>query len=137
MENEMTSEAISYNCHWCGSLFSRKLDADECAYRHAKENYANTLLESGMELNYINRQCGFNWELTEEQNRVTKRNCFVVSWWQCSNEPAYQIVAINHMGYLKLWGKGGWTGYYGDYVPLKALHSPLPESKLFVYKNKD
>ena len=95
MEKEMTKEVLSYECNWCGKLYDNKLDADECAFIHAKTNYANSLLDSGRTLRSINYLCGFRWKLTQEQEEITNENCFVISHWQCCEKPAYQIGQIS------------------------------------------
>lgn len=132
MGKSMTEEVVSYKCNWCNSLHKTQVDADECAFRHAKENLANSLLRSGRSLESINYLCGFNWKLTEEQKRITKDNCFIVSHWQCCDKPAYQIVFIGHNGRIKLSGKGSWSGYYGNYVSLDSLLNPYPAEDLYV-----
>jgi len=130
---EMTTEVKSYKCNWCGELHKNEHSADECAFNHAKENYANSLLQQGCNLRSIQYRCGFKWELTDEQKEITKDNCFVMSHWQCSKKPAYKITHITSCGYLKLWGKGGWSGYYGHDVKLEALGEVYPKEDLFVY----
>ena len=131
---EMTSEVVSYKCNWCGKLHDSETRAAQCSFAHAKHNLANSLLNDGSNLASIEFYCNFRWNLTEEQKGITKENCFVMSHWQCSKEPAYRIVSINE-GLLRLSGIGGWMGYYGNNVSLEDLPEPHAKEELFVYKN--
>lgn len=132
MEKEMVQEVMSYKCNWCGTLYSNQTDAYECAFKHAKYNLANSLLESGRTLRNINYHCGFNWNLTKEQEEITKDNCFIFSHWQCCEKPAYKIVEIDGSGKFRLRGKGSLSGYYGDWVRLDRLAKPYPKESLFI-----
>lgn len=129
---KMTTEVISYKCEWCGDLHMSQLDADKCAYKHAKVNLANSLLSSGYSLGSIDFYCGFNWVLDEDKKNITNDNCFIMSHWECCEKPAYQIVRIDDAGNLKLWGKGGWGGGYGDFIPINRLPKPHPKEDLYV-----
>lgn len=132
MMKEMKSEVVSYKCNWCGKLHKSEVDADKCAFEHARYNLANSMLEAGNSLYLINYHCGFGWKLTEEQKDITKDNCFIVSHWQLCKKPAYRINQIDVNGKLKLWGKGGWAGYYGNWVRLGELGKPYPKEDLFI-----
>ena len=127
-------EIISYRCNYCGNLFEDKLEADRCALDHARVNLANTMLNKGSSLSIIEYWCGFHWNLSEEQKRITKDNCFVFSHWQCCDRPAYRIVGIEKGGFLFLWGIGGWGGGYGNTIPLDKLPEPHPKEELYSYK---
>ena len=37
--NQMTEKIESYKCNWCGDLYNTEVDADRCAFKHAKENF--------------------------------------------------------------------------------------------------
>lgn len=126
----------AYKCEKCGEVHSREDDAYRCEFKHTQLNYANCLLEMGHALGYINRQCGFGWNLTPEQERVTKDNCFIVSHWQCCEKPAYKIVHIESDSYVKLWGRGSWNGYYGDNVRPEKLTTPYAPEELFIDPRK-
>ena len=132
MEN-MTEEVKSYKCKWCGELHNFKTNADLCAFNHAKYNYANSLLEKGYGLKYINSECNFRWDLTKEQENITKDECFIVSHWQCCEKPAYTIREISENGCLRLGGVGGWGGYYGNWIEIDRLPKANPKEKLYVY----
>ena len=126
--------APSYKCNWCDSIYKRKFDASLCAFEHARANLANTLLQDGTSLGNIQYWCGFNWNLTEEQKNITKDNCFIVSHWQCCEKPAYRIVSIDGKGYLHLWGKGGWTSGYGNWISIDRLPRPHSKEELYICK---
>lgn len=134
MEKNMVDEVISYKCNWCGQLHKIESDADRCAFNHARENYATSLLREGHDLKHIEYMCGFHWNLTKEQEDITKDNCFIVSHWQCCEKPAYKIVRVNSNGTLELWGKGSWSGYYGGAVGVDRLPKSYPKEDLFVDK---
>jgi len=127
MEKELVSEVLSYKCNWCAELYDRETSACQCAFDHAKEKLAISLLDAGYTLDHINHCCGFRWQLKDEQKNITKEDCFKISWWQCCEKPAYRIVSINAYGSLKLWGKGSWSGYYGNYISLSEL--PISHNK--------
>ena len=127
-------EIISYKCNYCSSIFEDKFEADRCALEDAKVNLANTMLNKGFTFDYIEYCCGFHWNLSEEQKKITKDNCFIFSHWQCCNRPAYKIVGIEKGGFLKLWGVGGWHGGYGDVISLDDLPEPHSKEELYSYK---
>lgn len=132
MEKEMVQEVVSYKCMWCNQLHKSETDADICALNHAKENLANSLWESGRNLESVEYWCKFGWKLSEEQKLITKDNCFVMSHWQCSDKPAYQITRFDERGNPKLWGKGGWSGYYGNFIQMKDLPEAHHKEELFI-----
>ena len=129
---EMTSEVVSYKCNWCGELHKTETDAAECAFDHARVNLANSLLRNGCYLDTIEYHCKFGWKLTEEQKTISKENCFIVSHWQCCKKPAYRIVEIDKHGNLRLWGKGSWDGYYGNFISIDRLPEPHPKEEFFI-----
>ena len=133
--NKMTSKLESYKCNWCGKTYEIEVDSHQCVFNHAKENFANSLLDAGKSLDLIKFYCGFNWDLTEEQAKINKDNCFTLPSWQCCKYPAYQIKEINNDGKLKLWGKGGGSGYYEKWIEIENLPEPHPKEDLFIDPN--
>lgn len=127
-------EITAYKCSDCGHIYNRETDALECEFKHARCNYANALLKKGNNLRSIEFQCGFNWRLTEEQKEITKDNCFVVSYWQCCDKPAYQIRRITENGDVYVSGKGSWNGYYGNEMRIDNDHlkKPYSSEELFI-----
>ena len=131
---EQIKKVESYRCKWCGELFDTEQGARECAFNHAKYELANAMLRNGRELRDIEYYCHFGWKLTKEQETITNKNCFKMSYWQCCEKPAYQIVEIDNRGNLRLFGRGGWTGGYGNMVNFDKLPKPYSEEELFIYK---
>ena len=133
---KMTEEVKSYRCNWCGKLYSGYLEAERCAFDHARLNFANALLSSNYNLGFINYRCGFGWELSDKLKEVTKDNCFVFSHWQCCNKPAYRIVRIDKDGCVYLHGWGSWSGGYGNSIFPDELPEPHPKEDLFIYSKE-
>lgn len=129
-------EKIMYKCDYCGKAFDQERDAYECEFKHTKRLYANQLLKDGFNLEYINYQCGFNWNLLDEIKSVTKDNCFIIEHWQCCNKPAYRIVEIDEIGNIRLFGIGSWNGGYGNWVNVKNLKEPHKKDELYEYERK-
>jgi len=125
-------EIKAYKCSECKEIFDSEFEALKCEFKHKQAELANKMLDMGCPLRYINYICGFDWNLREELEEVTKDNCFVFSHWQCCNKPAYQIMSIEYGGVLNVRGKGGWMGYYGDKMFPNKL--PTPHSKEELYK---
>ena len=130
----MIKEIEAYECEVCGEIYKREADAARCFYDHAKERYANVLLDEKRGLRSINYLCGFDWTLTPEREQITKDNCFVISHWQCCDKPAYRIVEINSHGKVRLWGIGGWMGGYGNWMDIDKLPQPHEKEELYVYE---
>ena len=128
-------EITAYKCDICEHTYDNNVDALECEYKHARYNYANALLDNRHSLSTINYLCGFRWELTKEQEDITKDNCFIISHWQGYDKPAYQIRRIEKDGNLYVSGKGNWSGYYGQEVRINEsyLQKPHPKEELYVY----
>lgn len=127
-------EINAYKCVECGEKHEEYVSAVQCEYRHVKERLANALLKDGFTLNSINYQCGFNWNLTDKQEKVTKDNCFTISYLQCCKKPAYKITYIDSYGNITVCGKGSWSGYYSSIVELNKLRDPRPLSELYLYE---
>ena len=127
-------EIKAYKCSICKHTYDREIDALECEFKHARCHYANAMLERGSNLRSIEYQCGFNWNLTDEQKEITKDSCFVISHWQCCDKPAYQIRSIEESGRVYVSGKGSWSGYYGNEVNISEYYmkKPCPKEELFI-----
>lgn len=122
----------AFKCKVCGEIYNRKEDAYRCEFIHARSAYANCLLKEGYGLGTIEYRCGFNWNLNDEQKKITKDNCFVISHWQCCDKPAYRITGIEENGFVDVWGCGSWSGYYGHPMEIRNLPKPHPAEELFI-----
>lgn len=125
---------IQYKCDYCGECF----DSDKLCQNHEEMHKrvikARQLLEKGCTLSQINKECNIWRWVPEHLENVTKDHCFVISYWQCCDKPAYQIIDVDINGRLYLSGCGSWNGYYGEWVPidgsnLRYVHDP---EELFV-----
>ncbi len=127
-------KVIRYICDYCGELFSLEEWCLEHEESHRKSEKANEMLSGGKTLKEINNECHLWSEVPDYLKNVTKDNCFVVSYWQCCDKPAYRIVSITHKGRLELWGCGSWNGYYGGEFKIgnDNLKDPRPKEELFV-----
>ena len=125
-------EVKAFSCIRCNKIYKGERDAYECEFKHAQEEYANCLLREGHNLEHINWCCGFNWNLTEEQKKITHDNCFIISHWQCCEKPAYRITGIDRGGFVRVWGCGSWNGYYGNTIQVSNLPKPHPKEELFI-----
>lgn len=86
------------------------------------------MLDEGYTLQEINNSCNIWYHIPDYLQNVNKDNCFTISWWQCCDKPAYQIIRIEMDGRVKVWGCGSWNGYYGNAVriddnDLRNVHS--------------
>lgn len=129
-------KAIKYKCDYCGGLFDSEEHCLEHEERHKKIEKANQMLKNGHTLKQIQEECEIWYNLPDYLESVNQDNCFVVSYWQCCDKPAYRITYIDMDGRVKLWGCGSWTGYYGDSLGLDSLYLKAPHSKedLFIDK---
>ena len=125
---------IKYKCDYCGELFSSEEWCLEHEELHKKSEKANEMLNTGKTLEEINNECHLWYEVPEYLKNVTKDNCFVISYWQCCNKPAYQITHIYFDGYVVVRGCGSWSGYYGNRLRIDScnLKNPRPKEELFV-----
>ena len=131
---QMTKEVTAFKCIWCGEIFKDEINADQCAFEHARTKLANTLLRKNHTLWTIKYYCGFNWNLSKEQEKITQDNCFKFPHWQCCEKPAYKIIEIEEGGFLRMWGIGNWSGGYGNVIPIDKLPKPYPKEELYIYK---
>ena len=123
-----------YKCDYCGELFSSEEWCLEHENTHKRSEKANEMLDEGKTLEGINNECHLWPEVPKHLKNVTKDNCFVISYWQCCDKPAYRIVSITHKGRLELCGCGSWNGYYGGELSIldNNLKNPRPKKELFV-----
>jgi hypothetical protein len=117
---ETIKELKAYECPYCHKLYKDEINAVEHLKDHLNNIIANHYWERGYNLRMIKYYTGWHWNLTEEQENITKDSCFVIEYWQCSKLPCYRIIGFNDEK-INLNGKGGYSGYYGDYLPLESL----------------
>lgn len=122
----------AYKCLLCGYYTDNEYMVKLHDERHAKERLANKLLRQGKTLGEINNKCKFHWQLKDVHKTINKDSCFVISYLQCCEEPAYRICFISGGGAIRVWGIGGWSGGYSSFVGFHCLDNPLPLSELYV-----
>lgn len=122
----------AYKCPHCYEIYQDRHRADNCLYHHLKEVCINNDFQRGMSLYSINYTYAMHWQLSKAQEAITKDNCFVISYLQCCDHPAYQISHIDAYGRIKVSGCGSWSGYYSSIVALDCLSEPMPLEKLYV-----
>ncbi len=127
-------KVIRYKCNYCGELFYTEEECLKHEQRHLDIEKANQMLEDGATLQEINDVCHIWHKVPEHLKEVTTDNCFVISYWQCCDKPAYKITSIYMDGRLRVWGCGSWNGYYGNPLDindsnLKNIHN---KEELFV-----
>lgn len=129
-------KVIKYKCSDCGELFDSEEGCLEHEDRHERINKANEMLNDGHTLQEIQDACDIWYSIPEHLKNVNKDNCFVISWWQCCDKPAYRIDYIYMDGNVRVWGCGSWDGYYGNPVSLNSndLKNPHSKDELFVDK---
>lgn len=129
-------KVIKYKCDHCSDLFDSEELCLKHENRHRRINKANQMLDEGYTFKQIQDECNIWYEIPKHLENVNKDNCFIISWWQCCNKPAYRIDTINMNGEVRVWGCGSWSGYYGNYVQLTSheLKNPRPKEELFVDK---
>lgn len=133
-------KVIKYKCSECGELFDTPEKALAHEIRHERIEKANKMLDKGYTLKQINDECEIWAYVPEYLENINKDNCFKISYWQCCDKPAYQIVCICFDGEVIARGCGSWSGYYSDRLILysRDLKDPRPKEELFVdsrYKN--
>ena len=129
-------KVIKYRCNHCGDLFDSEEICLEHEDRHERIYKANQMLKDGCTLKEIQDECNIWYNVPDYLENITTDNCFMVSHWQCCNQPAYRIIAIYMDGRVMPWGCGSWDGYYDNKVDLSApeLRSPRPKEELFIDK---
>lgn len=127
-------KVIKYKCDECGGLFDTPEMALAHEIRHERIEKANEMLNEGCTLKQINDECEIWAYVPKHLENINKDNCFVISYLQCCDKPAYRIVSITHKGRLRLFGCGSWSGYYGSEFDINnnSLKNPRPKEELFV-----
>lgn len=127
-------EVIKYQCSECGELFDTPEKALAHEIRHERIEKANEMLNEGYTLKQINDECEIWAYIPEYLENINKDNCFKISYWQCCDKPAYQIVRICFDGDVIVRGCGSWSGYYSNRLILNSrdLKDPRPKEELFV-----
>lgn len=125
-----------YKCPECSEAYDQYHRATECAWLHAKETAMNADFNTGYyTLKSLFYKYGVHKELSEEMENITNDNCFVVSYLQCCDMPAYQISHISESGEITVSGDGGWNGGYSSKVGYHCLKDPKPKSELWKYSD--
>lgn len=122
----------SYKCIECGELYNSEYNAMTCMYNHIKQRLINIAWENGFTLHLLNYNYGLNLKLDDNQKNITKDSCFIISYLQCCDKPAYQIINIDINGKITVGGKGSWSSPYSSIVSLDCLKNPRPLSELYV-----
>lgn len=127
-------KVIKYKCSECGELFDIPENALACEARHKRIEKANDMLNKGYTLKQINNECEIWSSIPKHLENVNKDNCFKISYWQCCDKPAYQIIHIYFDGRVDVRGCGSWNGYYGNPLRLDSrdLKDPRPKKELFI-----
>lgn len=124
-----------FECPICGNRHTTEKLADICIYNHVKERCMNHEWNDGMTLGRINANYGVWLELPEYLENVTKDNCFVISYLQCSDEPIYKISEIKYNGAIHVWGRNKWKDSYSSRVSYETLKNPLPPEDFVDYSS--
>lgn len=127
-------EIIKYQCSECRNLFATPKEALAHEMRHKEIRKANKMLDEGCTLKEIQAECRVWNDVPKHLENVTKDNCFVVSWWEWCNKPAYQITRILFTGSVVLSGCGSLIGDYDGILSLcdNELEDPRPKEELFI-----
>lgn len=130
-------EKTMYECPECGQSYDEYRRAARCDYEHAKELAINADFESGLTLGNIwSLYGGMMKDLPEELKNIHKDNCFVVSYLQCCDRPAYRISHISMYGEITVSGDGSYSGGYTSKVGFHSLTDPRPLSELWKYSEQ-
>ena len=103
-------KVIKYKCSECGGLFDTPEEALAHEIRHERIEKANEMLNEGYTLKQINNKCEIWAYVPEHLENINKDNCFKISYWQCCDKPAYQIIRICFDGDVTVGGCGSWSG---------------------------
>ena len=95
-------KVIKYKCDECGELFDTPEMALAHEIRHERIEKANEMLNEGCTLKQINDECEIWAYVPEHLENINKDNCFKISYWQCCDKPAYQIIRIYFDGYVNV-----------------------------------
>lgn len=129
-------KVIKYRCSNCEELFNSEKECLEHEDKHKRIAKANEMFDEGYTLQEINNSCNIWYHIPDYLKNVNKDNCFTISYWQCCDKPAYQIVYIYMDGKVRVWGCGSWSGYYGDVLSLNSnnLRNVHDKEELFIDK---
>lgn len=111
---------VKFECSMCGDLFNSEEECLNHENRHQKVEQANQMLDDGYTLQEIQDICNIWYSVPEHLKNANKDSCFVISYWQGCNKPAYRITYIYLDGKVKVWGCGSWSGYYGHSMYLSS-----------------
>ena len=127
-------EIIKYQCSECRNLFATPKEALAHEMRHKEIRKANKMLDEGCTLKEIQAECRVWNDVPKHLENVTKDNCFVVSWWEWCNKPAYQITRILFTGSVELCGSGSLFGAYNGILCLcdNELEDTRPKEELYI-----
>lgn len=130
-------EKTMYKCPECYEAYDTYNRATRCAFEHARETALNADFQTGSyTLETLWHVYGISKELPEEMKKITSDNCFVVSYLQCCDHPAYQIRHISGHGEITVSGDGGYNGGYSSKVGYHNLKDPRPKEELWKYSEK-
>ena len=121
-----------YECPHCGIRHASENQAERCLVYDVNERTMNDLFRDGLSLGVIYAQFNVAVHLSEAQFDITEDSCFVISYLQCCDNPAYRIMHITPRGDINVGGCGSWSGYYRSNVRLDCLKDPRPAGELFV-----
>lgn len=136
-----------FECSLCGNLLSMENEFTKMHHLldHAIDDRVSELWEAGKTLKEIDDLYHIFCSILPDHpdsydsflechHNITKDNCFVISYLQCCDYPAYRISDITHSGGIRVYGVGGWSGGYASKVSLGNLRKPLPPGKLYIHK---
>ena len=124
-----------FKCIYCGELLFTESECLKHEDRHKSISLANEMLNNRKTLQEINEACHIWDGVPSHLLTVTIDNCFIIPHWQCCKEPAYRIIQINFDGTVDAFGRGGWSGYFGQqlYLGSRHLRDPKPSEALYIY----
>ena len=127
-----------WRCRYCGEIYEYPDDCEEHEERHDKHEVVQKMLRAGKTLGEIQEATQFWGAIPEHLKNVNHDNCFTIPHWQCCEFPAYRIRNIDFHGYLHVIGNGGWTGAYGNLIPVSSdlLRNPRPAEELYEYRKE-
>lgn len=129
-------EKTMYLCPECNEPYSDVDRAERCLAVHIKgQGIREDFFENGMTLGQVWDKYSIGIDMPDECKDISKDNCFVVSYLQCCDYPAYQITDISPYGEIEVCGDGSWNGGYCSKVGFHNLKDPRPLKELWKYSN--